>query len=149
MSRPPFGLTLLLAALVAVGLAGCDRLGLPGSDETAEPGSLAALLSDPLALVEGRPVTLRATLWTSGDETYLCSSLAESYPPQCGQPRLPLEGVMPDDVRRALESTAGQPGLAQVAWGEVEVTGRLDLSDGPTEPRLAIEGIRVVDIGGG
>jgi hypothetical protein len=138
--------------MLAVLVAGCDQLGLVGDGNgddgpTGTPADLTLeqLFSNPVAIADGRLVTVEAFLWTDGAEALLCGTVLESYPPQCGEPRLPVTGAIPDGVLGDLESTFDQPDLAQVAWGTVEVTGRVRME--PSGPRLEVVDIRVPDAG--
>lgn len=103
--RPP---AFLLLALVALALTGC------GAEEPAAPPAAAgpglsieeALASD----LEGA-LLVNGFLHASRDEVRLCAAVLESYPPQCGQPSLLVEGL----------DLAGQAGLERegdVAWVE-------------------------------
>lgn len=87
---------LLLPFAASIALAACG-----GSDETVRGYVVAP---------EGAPVRL-------------CQMLAESYPPQCGEPSLVVEGLDLASVP-GLVST-DDPALARVSWseGEVELTG--------------------------
>ncbi len=67
-----------------------------------------ALASD----VEG-PLAVKGFVVRTGDETRLCSALAESFPPQCGGPSLRVEGEV-GDVDFEQEG--------DVRWTETEVS---------------------------
>ena len=90
-------------ALALVNVAGC------GGDEPRRVLSVAS------ARTADGPVEVAGFLVSRGGETRLCAALAESYPPQCGEPSLCVEGL---DLERAgeLERAEG------VTWSEREVT---------------------------
>ena len=96
----------LLVVLVAAG--GCGGPGTPAS---------AGVLTVPEALEASSngPVAVRGALIVHLDEARLCYAMAESYPPQCGEPSLVVSGA---DLR-ALEDLERAQG---VTWANREIT---------------------------
>lgn len=111
--------------------------GEPASPAPLGPSDVATLLANQLA-ADGRLVTVRAGYWSNGADQFLADAFLESYPPQIPAERLRLEGEMPAEVLAGLDSTAGRPGFAFVAWGWVEVTGLFHAERGPAAPFLEI-----------
>lgn len=101
------------------------------------PTDVGTLLRDGPA-ADGQLVTVRAGYWSNGADQFLADAFLESYPPQIPAERLRLEGEMPAEVLAGLDSTAGKPGFAFVAWGSVEVTGIFHAERGPVAPFLEI-----------
>lgn len=134
--RSRLALTLALAVLMAA----CGALETPVSDDPGAsqgPGTPTAdgrltISSDavdgpPLQIIDAlaagstEPVLVTGALFVdAGAGVWLCSALAESFPPQCGGERLEVVGLDPATV----------PGLEEangVRWAEgVELTGTLD-----------------------
>jgi hypothetical protein len=123
MALMPFVARLLAALMIVLTLGGCAG----GDDEATdcrpddewfprERITIAeALEQKPDGLVSIRG----ALLHREGQRPRLCSSLAESYPPKCGEPSIAIEGL--GNLLRAVEG--------------LNVTGRGDLQ--PTNPRVA------------
>lgn len=106
-------LTLVLPSLLGGVLAGCGNESSP-SDRPAAVGS--APNSDGPLLTTQRPVTV---IEGPGQPTELClGAVADSYPPQCGGPR--LLGFDWDEHRGDFEEANG------VRFGEFLVEGRFD-----------------------
>lgn len=124
----------VIAALVALAAGACGGdpsgdIGGPAADRStagsptdmqaapAPDGGLTvseALDSD----LEG-PLTVTGFLVEADGEVRLCETILESYPPQCGQPSLTVEGVDPS----AFQGAQTQEG---VTWVEgVSLTGKI------------------------
>ena len=58
----------------------------------------------------------------------LCSALLESYPPQCGEPSLVVEGL--DLATVAGLTSTNDPSLAQVTWSDMRDLRAGELVDG-------------------
>ena len=117
--RPVALFLLALAVLAACGRESrTDGSSPPAAGVPAKPLSveeaLGSELDEPL-LVEG------AVYARSGEPVRLCSGFAESYPPQCVDPSLVVEGLDLDDVE-------GVQRASGVAWAErpVRILGRVD-----------------------
>ena len=120
----------------------------PGSAPPAASAPLAAALDLGLdALVasigehDGKAVRVIGNLVAQDGVARLCGALLESYPPQCGGPSLKILGEIPADVVNRLDRTS-DPGLAQVLWGTVLVTGTID-ADAAGDPTLTITSIEI------
>ena len=109
----------LLALLIAG--AGCGG-GEDGGADVETRGNAASAVPAPgggLTVREARastlhePLLVRGSLVARGDEVRLCSALAESYPPQCGEPSLVVRGLDLDGVPRLQRSDDGR-----VRWAE-------------------------------
>lgn len=107
--------TLLPTALVLLlTLAGCDGAG-----------------SDILTVDQAKSATGSATVTgflvaPDGQTVRLCSGVLESYPPQCGEPSIVVEGLDLATVDGLTKTN--DPSLAQVTWSERDITvsGTLD-----------------------
>jgi hypothetical protein len=106
---------LLLAAALALALAlaacGGDEGGAPVGELTIQEAT-ASTLAGPLT-VKGYIVA------AEGQPIRLCTALLESYPPQCGQPFLVVEGL--DLATLEGLSSTDDPSLAQVSWSDREI----------------------------
>jgi hypothetical protein len=97
--------TLALSALAALtlALAGCgsDSSG-GGADAGSDAGSAGIGMSVQEALLVelDAPTLVSGYLIEDGGTLKLCESLAESEPPQCGEPSLTVEGGTLDDQPR-------------------------------------------------
>jgi hypothetical protein len=117
----------VLAALLGASLAACggsDPAGGDGPPAVQEPRSVqAALDGEPGSMtVEGFLVA------PDGEPIRLCSALAESYPPQCGEPSLVVEGLDLDSVAGLVR--AEEPDYAHTAWTDATVALSGDVADG-------------------
>jgi hypothetical protein len=90
-----------------------------GDDAAYEPGSLVAI-EDVVGADVDVEVRVRGPAFRVAGTTRICSAILESFPPQCGEPSLVVEGWDIDTDGRA--QTAGD-----VTWVEdVELTGTID-----------------------
>lgn len=104
----------VVAALAALAAAGCG-------DDEAGAGDDGPLTVAEALEHEGRDaVTVEGLLLADQNGTYLCSALAESFPPQCGAPAVTVSGL-------SLTAIDGVSEEGQVRWREepVQVTGRM------------------------
>jgi len=115
--------TLTLSALAALtlALAGCgsDSSG-GGADAGSDAGSAGIGMSVQEALLVelDAPTLVSGYLIEEGGTLKLCESLAESEPPQCGEPSLMVKGgTLPDRPRGELVDLRGivQAGAIDVA----------------------------------
>jgi hypothetical protein len=103
-----------LAFALALGLAGCGGSAEP---EPAAPSAGAVAPGRELTVQEAvdfdgaEPVMVKGYLIERAGELRLCSAILESYPPQCGDPSLQVEG---DD----LEGSEQQVSLLGTVEGE-------------------------------
>ena len=123
------GLPLLLLSIVLAASAcgGGDPASAPPPAPASPPASLVELtIEEALASAPEGPVTVTGFIVTSEDQPVrLCSALLESYPPQCGQPALTVEGLDLDSVDGL--TRPDDPQFAHTAWTDVQVslTGEL------------------------
>lgn len=120
-------MVLLTALALALGLAAC------GSGEPTSPpdtGADAVLsIEDALASAGQGPVTVEGyVIAPDGGDVRLCSGILESYPPQCGEPSLLVEGLELSTVAGLVHTS--DPELAQVSWTETYVSVHGELADG-------------------
>src|SRR5262245_59379029 len=81
--------SLLLATLLAAAaLAGCGDPDSPDSGGSSTEPVFVDGVAD-----SDEPQRVTGNLLVQGDEVRLCSALAESFPPQCGNPSLVVEGL--------------------------------------------------------
>lgn len=116
---------LLLILISSLLLAACSE---PASDRVVEQpasspaGDFVSATGPGLTVGEALDSTLdqfllvNGYLLAKGDDVFLCSALAESYPPQCGGDRLRVVGLDLDSVTglETHEGTAWSPGHVQV-----------------------------------
>jgi hypothetical protein len=111
---------LFALAALALALAGCgsDSSG-GGSDAGSDAGTAGIGMSvQEAVLVElDAPTLVAGYLVEDGGTLKLCESLAESEPPQCGEPSLVVEGgTLDDQARNELVDVRGT-----VADGKIDV----------------------------
>ncbi len=117
-----------LAALL-VGFAAL-ALGACGGDATTPTDAAGGTLSIEQALAAGGgPLTVKGyVVAPEGESVRLCSALLESYPPQCGDPSLVVEGLDLAAVDGLIQTA--EPDLAQVSWTDTEVAVTGELGNG-------------------
>jgi hypothetical protein len=110
--------------VLAIGLAACGGEETPPADTgTGDVVSIEEALTSP----GGNRLTVEGYLIApDGGEVRLCSAILESYPPQCGEPSLVVEGLDLSTVEGIVHTS--EPDLAQVSWSEtyVPVTGTIE-----------------------
>lgn len=131
---------LAVAAVAALGLAGCggddgstgadttdaaDPTGASGSGDTSQgapaPGG-GLTVSEALDSDLKEPLTVTGFLIDDGSGPRLCETILDSFPPQCGEPSLNVEGVTLADMEGAERE-------GDVAWVE-QATFTGEVSDG-------------------
>ena len=131
----------IIIAAVALGL-GASACGGGGSGESAPPADSGSAPSQGapipgggLTIQEAIDSTLEGPLAVKGyivapdgGEIRLCTALLESYPPQCGEPSLGVQGLDLETLE-SLTST-DDPTLAQVTWSDAEVSLLGSVEDG-------------------
>jgi hypothetical protein len=121
--RMHFAVLVALLALVAL-TAACGGGDDPGGSST-EPLSVEQALADS----GNGPATVSGFLVApDGEPVRLCSALLESYPPQCGEPSLVVEGL--DLTTVAGLTSTNDPSLAQVTWSDTAISVPGELSSG-------------------
>ena len=115
----------LVAVALAAALAGCGGGDADGSDRVTTTPPAGSAVGPGLSVTQARastvagPMLVRGSLIVDTDATRLCEALAESYPPQCGEPSLEVRGL--DLSEFALERAGG------VRWAEqVKVLGTVE-----------------------
>lgn len=113
---------LVTLAASVLALAACGG----GEEPSAGPSSGAPIPSGGLTVQEALasdlegPLMVRGHVVGRGDELHLCSAILESYPPQCGEPSLRIEGTVDAELRSA----------EGVRWSEAQVSVLGDVEDG-------------------
>jgi hypothetical protein len=94
----------VLAALLAGMLVGCGGSGEAGGGPGGG-GTVSGMAAGPAIAVEeaiasdsGEALLVEGNLLAAGGQVRLCSALAESFPPQCGQTFLRVEGLKLEEV---------------------------------------------------
>ncbi|MFH1834145.1 MAG: BsuPI-related putative proteinase inhibitor [bacterium] len=133
----------LLVAGVLSG-TGCGTADPGGSD-----GPAVGTIEQALAAEPGTVVRVRGALVVSGADVVLATALLESYPPQAGGVILEVKGLDLDSLV-GLNSTAGQPDLAQVTWSDYQLTlegviedGALEVQKVPRSIESSSQGMRI------
>lgn len=114
----------------------------PPSTST-EPLDIETVVGDQDAL-DGTRIAVRGFILIEANRARMCSLILESYPPQCGGSTLEVRGTVPPAILGQLESTADEPTLNQVAWGDVIVSGTLTAGGSGGNPVLDLDGMTVV-----
>lgn len=113
----------MLILIVSMLITACGSDNDTGSNVPDEPIDVITLREQASDL-EGETVAVRSMYWSDGDTQYLSDILMESYPPQIPTDQaVILVGKMREDVLDTLNQA--DPSVAQITWGEVEVTGRV------------------------
>ena len=103
-SRAFGSLAVALMVSLALAAAGC---GGSSPDETPDggvPASGAAIPGGGLTIADAMVTAAQGPLLVTGylierdGELRLCSAILESYPPQCGEPSLEVQGDVDDDL---------------------------------------------------
>jgi hypothetical protein len=105
----PLGLTLLLALSVT----GCGGDEGPLTPEQARDASGEVTVEGSLIAIDGEPVRM-------------CSAILESYPPQCGEPSLEVQGLDLDSLD--LASTRPDDEVTPARWSDrpIQVSGTVE-----------------------
>jgi hypothetical protein len=117
--------TVLALALVAlVAACGADDRSSPSGSVPAQSGAEEALSIEEVlaASFTGEPILVEGSLYVEGGVTRLCSGFRESYPPQCMEPSLVLEGF-------ALASVNGLQQASGVRWSDTPFRVRGEMRD--------------------
>ena len=119
------GRLLALVAVLALAAVACgndDGEDAGGAPSTSSSPSGRDVLTVGEALGSSGRVTVRGTLFVSdADGIRLCDAILESFPPQCGQPSIQVDGLDLSTV--ALQSSDD----GAVSWAEqIELEGRVE-----------------------
>ena len=110
-----------LLAAVALALAGCGGSdGNSGEPQVVDP-------STALGLSGGTPVVVRGFFAHEPNSILprMCSALAESYPPRCAMPSVPVSNLS-EQAEKELPLTRDPETGARWSQDEVELSGRIE-----------------------
>ena len=134
--RVAVALALTVGALVVAACGGSDDETTPGTKaepSASVPSAGAPIPGGGLSVQEAIDSTLEGPLMVKGfvvadgsGSVQLCTTLAESFPPQCGDPSLEIEGLDLATVE-GLQRDEADSGRA---WTDTEVSVLGDLEDG-------------------
>lgn len=79
-------------SVVVVALAAAVAVGCGGGGDVGTPDESPLTVADAVDAGDG-PATVRGFLLADAAGARLCGSSLESFPPQCGEPSLRVEGV--------------------------------------------------------
>ncbi len=105
-----------LAAGFALGAA---LLSACGSDETGSSGlnpTASLSVADALTVSDDKVHDVEGFVVSAGGQLWLCGALAESFPPQCGEPHLALAGIVTAEPETLLPGKLTASGQTQ--WTE-------------------------------
>jgi hypothetical protein len=112
----------LVAASLAVAACGPGQAANTGQHPAARPSATSSSWSQPLTVSEalsvaaGADVVVQGALVAKGNRAELCDWVEESYPPQCEDPRLKLEGIDLSQLRLQRK--------ADTSWGSIVAAGK-------------------------
>jgi hypothetical protein len=127
--RLALSLSVVAIAIAASACGGGDPAAAPPPAPASPPASPVELtIEEALASPPEGPVTLTGFIVASEDQPVrLCSALLESYPPQCGQPELTVEGLDLDSVEGL--TRPDDPQFAHTAWTDQQISLTGELTD--------------------
>lgn len=135
--KPRFGAALLALALVAVACGsdddsaatttGAPVTAAPATTTTGAPSDELMSIDEALAAPDGTQLQVAGPLIAAGDDVRLCGAIMESYPPQCGEPSLPLEGL---DLDAVVGLSRPDPEFAGVVWTDFPLVVLGTMQDG-------------------
>ena len=139
-ASPPALLVPAVLVLLVMSVAGCGTgtgggpTTTAGSSTTSQggPGEVALTVEEAGRRPDGDVVTVLGYLYMSEGAFHLCSTVLESYPPQCGGAALEVVGLRPDDVV-GLTTTGGQGGSPDVGWSDYQYLLRGTVRSGKLE----------------
>ena len=100
--------------------------------DTDQPMSISAALEAP----DGAQVQVVGPLIAAGDDVRLCGAVMESYPPQCGEPSLPLDGLSLDAV---IGLSRPDPEFSGVVWTDFPLVAFGTVQDGILTEAIPIQ----------
>jgi hypothetical protein len=109
----------LLAALVGV-LAGCGGSGASSGPVEVDPSTALGLSNGQEAIVRGYFVRAPRTILPR-----MCAQLAESYPPTCAMPSLPVSNLSEAEEKK-LPLTRDPETGGTWSQDEVQLSGRIE-----------------------
>jgi hypothetical protein len=126
----------LAATLAVAACGGSDPDAAPAPGEPPAPPlelTIEEVLDSP---PEGLVTVTGFVIASEGQPVRLCSALLESYPPQCGEPSLVVEGLDLGSVPGL--TRPDDPQYAHTAWTDAQVPLTGEIADGA----LAVQGAR-------
>jgi predicted small lipoprotein YifL len=118
---------LVLAVVLALAACGGGPETAPPADTGTPPGQGTPIPGGELSVQEAIDSTLEGPLAVKGyivapegEPVRLCTALLESYPPQCGEPSLVVEGLDLSTVEGLITPT--EPEYAHTSWTDAEVS---------------------------
>lgn len=118
----------LAASAILTGCAGAGEEGPAGEEAAGSPASPLSI-EEAQELPSGEAVWVQGSLFYSEGELWLCSALAESYPPQRGGAALPVFGFRAKDIPGLTRTDPDREG-PEVAWSDFSATLRGTLAEG-------------------
>jgi hypothetical protein len=115
-----FGLSAAVLALAGCGSDTSVDGEQPAASSTSVSAAAALSVGEAVARGRGGPLLVRGYLIERDGVLRLCDAILESYPPQCGEPSLRVEGPSPAASERRV-SLRGE-----VEDGSILVTGMGD-----------------------
>ncbi len=97
-----------------------------GSDETGTSGlkpTASLSVADALAVSDDQVHGVEGFVVSDGGQLWLCGALAESFPPQCGEPHLALAGIAAAEPETLLPGELTTSGQTQWTEDTVVLTG--------------------------
>jgi hypothetical protein len=122
---------LVLMGLLLVALAACGGSDPDVSPAPAEPPAPPVELTIDEALEappDGLVTVTGYVIASEGQPVRLCSAILESYPPQCGEPSLVVEGLDLGNVPGI--TRPDDPQYAHTAWTDTQVPLTGEVADG-------------------
>jgi hypothetical protein len=132
----------LLATAVAASVIGCAQSSDDAVDPngtTTDPVAQPVLVVEQASAVDGPGISVEEAIARAGDgqgllvngalfidpdgTARLCSAIAESFPPQCGGARLPVEGLDPAQVPDLQEENGQRWAESVQLFGVLEAGG--------------------------
>ena len=107
--------------------SGAPATAAPATTTTAAPSDDLMSIDEALAAPVGTQLQVAGSLIAAGDDVRLCGAIMESYPPQCGEPSLALEGLNLDAV---IGLSRPDPEFAGVVWTDFSLVVFGTMQDG-------------------
>ena len=118
-------LVVVAAATLAAGCGSENEDAVPPAAPSASgvPADGGLSVEEAVATASKEPLLVRGALLVREESVRLCSALAESHPPQCGEPSLRVEGLEVGAVGGLREAEG-------VRWSEREISLLGTVADG-------------------
>ena len=116
-----FALLPTVVVLAACGGGGTEQAPGDGQGTGSTPPGEALSIEEALASSASGDLLVQGyVIAPEGEPVRLCSALLESYPPQCGEPSVVVEGL--DLTSFDGLTKTDDPSLAQVTWSDMPVS---------------------------